>query len=128
MNVNGNLGKEPNYLSTSKKYQFIQQSKPIQQHQEVWSGPAMPVHWATSPGDIDFVQARDLYNKVLSKQPGQQKALAHNVAVHVASACPEIQDRVFAMFARVDRGLSENIKKEALSLSPRKAAALNAKL
>lgn len=125
MNVNGNLGSEPNYLATNKSYQYIQQDKPIQQHQEVWYGPATPVHWATTAGDIDYVQARRLY-KVLGKQPGQQKALAHNISVHVAGACPEIQDRVFAMFFRVDKDLGEKIKSETLSLSPR--GKLHAKL
>ncbi|KAH3902149.1 catalase A SCDLUD_001962 [Saccharomycodes ludwigii] len=117
MNVNGNFGKEPNYLSTDKKYVFgdkYELNKP-----EIWSGPAIPYHWKTSPGDIDFQQATNLYQKVLSKQPGQQKALAHNVAVHVAAACPKIQDRVFAMFSRVDKKLGNDIKEETLNLAPR---------
>ncbi|KAM3162866.1 Catalase [Lachancea thermotolerans] len=121
MNVDGNLGSEPNYLSTAKSYNYTQASKPIQQHQEVWNGPALPFHWATSPGDADFVQARGLYN-VLARTPGQQQALAHNVAVHVANACPEIQERVFAMFSRVDKTLGQSIKREALSISPRSSS------
>ncbi|SCU88235.1 LAFA_0E11496g1_1 [Lachancea sp. 'fantastica'] len=127
MNVDGNLGSEPNYLSSTKSYSYIQASKPIQQHQEVWTGPAMPFHWATSPGDGDYVQARGLYN-VLGRTPGQQQALAHNVAVHVAHACPEIQDRVFSMFSRVDKTLGDNIKREALSLAPRRSTNPQAKL
>ncbi|AET38267.1 catalase A Ecym_2547 [Eremothecium cymbalariae DBVPG len=118
MTVDGNLGSESNYLSTSSQYQFLQQQRPIQQHQETWFGPAQPFHWSTSAGEIDFVQARALY-RVLGRQPGQQKNLGHNIAIHVANAAPDIQDRVFAMFSRVDEGLGQAIKKEALSLSPR---------
>lgn len=111
MNVNGNFGNEPNYYATNKQYQIPGQNRPIQQHQEVWNGPAQPYHWVTSPGDIDFVQARNLY-KVLGKQPGQQKNLAHNIGTHVAGARPDIQQRVLDMFARVDEGLAADIKKE----------------
>ena len=112
MNVDGNLGSEPNYLATKNPYNFSQSSRPIQQHQEVWNGPAVPFHWATSPGDIDFVQARDLYQKVLSQQPGAQDRLAHNIGFHIASSQPEIQKRVLDMFARVDKKLANNIFKE----------------
>ncbi|EDO14735.1 hypothetical protein Kpol_333p5 [Vanderwaltozyma polyspora DSM 70294] len=112
MTVNGNLGSEPNYLATSKPYQYIQKDKPIQQHQEVWNGPAVPFHWATSPGDGDFVQARELY-KVLGRTPGEQQKLAHNIAVHVCSATKEIRERTYALFARVDEGLAEAIRSES---------------
>lgn len=112
MNVDGNFGSEPNYLAQDKKYDYTQKERPIQQHQEVWKGPATPYHWSTSPGDGDYVQARNLYRDVLSKQPGQQKNIAHNIGVHVAGACPEIQKRVFKMFARVDQNLASDIVKE----------------
>ncbi|CCK68079.1 catalase A KNAG_0A04000 [Huiozyma naganishii CBS 8797] len=113
MNVDGNFGSEPNYYSTNCKYQFIQQDRPIQQHQEVWQGPAIPYHWATSAGDIDYVQPRALYQKVLAKQPGAQERLAHNVGVHVANACSGIQERVFEMFSRVDPQLGNRIREIA---------------
>ncbi len=111
MNVDGNFGNEPNYYASNKQYQIPNQDRPIQQHQEVWNGPAQPFHWATSPGDIDFVQARDLY-KVLGKQKDQQEHLAYNIGTHVAGANPEIQQRVIDMFSRVDEGLGANIRKE----------------
>lgn len=111
MNVDGNFGNEPNYYASNKQYQIPNQDRPIQQHQEVWNGPAQPFHWATSPGDIDFVQARDLY-KVLGKQKDQQEHLAYNIGTHVAGADPEIQQRVIDMFSRVDEGLGANIRKE----------------
>lgn len=112
MNVDGNFGSEPNYLSTSKKYTFEQANVPVQEHQEVWNGPAIPYHWATSPGDVDYVQARVLYQKVFAKQPGQQQRVAHNIGTHAANANPEIQKRVIAMWAKVDEGLAKNIEKE----------------
>jgi catalase len=89
-----------------------------QANQETWQGPALPYHWKVG-GDIDYAQARALYQNVLSKQPGQQRNLAHNIAVHVANAVPVIQDRVFDVFAKVDPKLSNDIKTEVLQLSPR---------
>ncbi|CAM9024557.1 unnamed protein product [Wickerhamomyces anomalus] len=119
MTVNGNYGAAPNYLSTiSNPVQYTPQPKVnYQQNQEVWTGPAQPFHWKVE-GDIDYVQARALY-KVLGKQPGQQRNLAHNISVHVAGAIPSVQDRVFELFAKVDSKLSNDIKKEVLELSPR---------
>lgn len=115
MNVNGNLGSEPNYYSNVDKYnynyKFIQSGVPIQQHQEIWNGPAIPYHWATTTDSkIDFMQATALYQKVLSKQEGAQERLAHNVGVHACNACEEIQNKVIAMFAMVDPKLGSRIK------------------
>ncbi|CCF58445.1 hypothetical protein KAFR_0E02930 [Kazachstania africana CBS 2517] len=111
MNIDGNFGSEPNYYATNTNYQFIQQDRPIQEHQEVWHGPAIPYHWKTDAGDIDFVQATDLYRKVLSKQEGAQERQAHNIGIHAAAASPEIQERVIQMFTRVDKELGDNVRK-----------------
>jgi catalase len=119
MCVNGNYGAAPNYISTLEnpvEYK-TQENFNYQVNQEQWSGPAQPFHWKVE-GDIDYVQARELY-KVLGRQPGQQRNLAHNIAVHVANAVPIIQDRVFDAFAKVDQGLSNAIKREVLERSPR---------
>lgn len=120
MNVNGNYGAAPNYLSTLENpVKFTPQANfNFQQNQEYWQGPAQPFHWAVE-GDVDYQQARDLYQKVLSKQPGQQKNLAHNIAVHVCNAIPLIQDRVFELMNKVDAQLASDIKSEVLQLSPR---------
>ena len=112
MNVNGNFGSEPNYYATNAKYTFLQPERPIQQHQEVWTGPAIPYHWALDVDDIDFVQATSLYRDVLSKQEGAQQRLAHNIGYHAADACPEIRERVIAMFTRVDEQLGKDVRKE----------------
>lgn len=122
MCVNGNYGAAPNYISTLENpVEYKTQSNfNYQQNQEQWFGPAQPFHWKVG-GDIDYVQARELY-KVLGKQPGQQRNLAHNISVHVANAVPVIQDRVFEAFAKVDQGLSDAIKQETLKLSPRQGS------
>ncbi|CCH57841.1 hypothetical protein TBLA_0A00410 [Henningerozyma blattae CBS 6284] len=121
MNVNGNLGSESNYLNNSSKYTFKETERPIQQHQEVWDGPAVPFHWATSPGEIDFKQATDLYQNVLSKQPGQQQHLAHNIGIHAVNARPDIQKRVIDWFTRVDPNLGKDIKAEIAKAASAKA-------
>lgn len=129
MTVNGNYGSSPNYLSTfEKNVKFTpKEGTNYQANQEVWHGPALPFHWKVE-GDIDYVQPRVLYQKVLAKQPGQQRNLAHNIAVHVANAVPSVQDRVFELFAKVDKKLSKDIKDEVLKLSPRKCPYKNGKL
>jgi len=114
MNVNGNLGNQPNYLATSVPIEF--KSFSIQEDQEVWKGAACPFHWKAT--DADFHQSSEFY-KVLAKYPNQQEHLAHNVSVHVANANAEIQDRVFEMFSKVHPDLGAAIKKETLELSPR---------
>lgn len=119
MNVNGNYGAAPNYLSTLEnpvEYK-TQDNFNYQSNQERWAGPATPFHWEVG-GDIDYAQARDLY-RVLGKTPGQQQHLAHNISVHVKNAVPIIQDRVIAAFSKVDQGLGDAIKAETLKLSPR---------
>lgn len=115
MTVNGNLGSAPNYVATDFPMEFRNYS--LQQEQEVWTGAAVPFHWKATPDE--FKQATALYN-VLGKRPGQQEHLAHNVAVHVAAARPDIQDRVFEYFGKVHPDLGAAIKKETLELSPRK--------
>lgn len=117
MNVNGNLGSTPNYLATNVPVSF-KESVPLQEHQEVWEGPAFARHWKVT-GDIDYSQARDLYEKVLSKQPGQQKALASNVAGHASGAKRDIQDRVIEMFTIVHPQLGKDIKDKIYELDPR---------
>ncbi|GMM33006.1 catalase A [Saccharomycopsis crataegensis] len=117
MQVNGNLGSAPNYLATNVPVEVRSDVK-LQAHQEVWTGPAFAKHWKVV-GPIDFQQATDLYAKVMSKQPGQQKALAHNVAVHASGAKRDIQDRVIDMFTKVHPNLGADIKKEIYQLDPR---------
>ena len=107
MNVNGNLGSTPNYLASSEPVEFRQFS--LQEDQEVWSGAACPFHWKAT--DAEFTQATALYN-VLARYPGQQRNLAHNVAVHVSAADKPIQERVIKYFGKVSAELAANIKKE----------------
>ncbi|KAF5208608.1 putative peroxisomal catalase [Clavispora lusitaniae] len=107
MNVNGNLGSTPNYLASSEPVEFRQFS--LQEDQEVWSGAACPFHWKAT--DAEFTQATALYN-VLARYPGQQRNLAHNVAVHVSAADKPIQERVIKYFGKVSAELAANIQKE----------------
>lgn len=107
MNVNGNLGSAPNYLATSKPVEFKQFS--LQEDQEVWNGSACPFHWKATDGE--FKQATELY-RVLARYPGQQKNLAHNIAVHAGAANEEIKERVLKYFGKVSPELAANIKKE----------------
>ncbi|KAG5421170.1 CTA1 [Candida metapsilosis] len=114
MNVNGNLGKTPNYLT--KRNNVTIKSFPIQQFQEVWEGPAEPFEWVATPAEFD--QPAILYNEVLSDV--ERRNLAHNVSIEVAKTEPDIQDRVFKYFGGVSPELAEAIKKEVFEVNPRK--------
>merc|ERR1712080_326826 len=89
----------------------------LQEDQEVWEGAATPFHWKATP--YEWEQPAQLW-KVLAKYPNQQEHLAHNIAVHVANARHDIQDRVFKYFGGVSPELEALIKKEVFELSPRK--------
>lgn len=115
MNVNGNLGATPNYLASDIPVEFKQAS--LQEDQEVWEGAATPFHWKATP--YEWEQPAQFW-KVLARYPNQQEHLAHNIAVHVANAKHEIQDRVFKYFGGVSPELEALIKKEVFELSPRK--------
>lgn len=115
MNVNGNLGSTPNYLSSYQPVEVRAFSQ--QQDQEVWTGAACPFHWKAT--EDEYKQATALYN-VLARYPGQQRNLGHNVAVHVKDADVQTQDRVFELFSKVHPDLGAAIKKETLELAPRK--------
>jgi len=112
MSVDGNLGSKPNYLASSLSVEFKKFA--LQEDQEVWMGAACPFNWKVQ--EADFQQPIDFYT-VLSRYPDQQEHLAHNVAVHVANANPEIQDKVFEMFSKVHPDLGEAIRKETFELS-----------
>jgi len=115
MNINGNLGATPNYLASDVPVEFKANS--LQEDQEVWEGAATPFHWKATP--YEWEQPAQLW-KVLAKYPNQQEHLAHNIAVHVANARHDIQDRVFKYFGGVSPELEALIKKEVFELSPRK--------
>ncbi|KAH3685773.1 hypothetical protein WICPIJ_003236 [Wickerhamomyces pijperi] len=119
MTVNGNYGSCPNYLSSIENPVEYKEAKGFnyQANQEVYHGPAQPFHWKVE-GDIDYVQASELY-KVLGRQPGQQKALAHNIAGHVSGAIPKIQQGVINLFAKVSPQLSDDIREEILKINPK---------
>lgn len=122
MTVNGNYGSAPNYISSVGPQVEYKESKGVnyQANQEVYHGPAQPFHWKVE-GDIDYVQARELY-KVLGRQPGQQAALAHNIAVHAAGAIPKIQQGVLELFAKVSQKLSNDIREEILRINPKQGS------
>ncbi|CAK7264004.1 catalase A [Sporothrix epigloea] len=117
MNVNGNLGANPNYQSSYRPMTYKEGTRPTVSH-EKWSGQAT---WAVMDDvtDIDFEQPRGLW-EVLGKQPGQQDNFVHNVAGHASAAKKDTRERVYEMFGRVDanlgRRLREATEKEAMGM------------
>lgn len=113
MQVNGNLGSAPNYFATNVPVK-VRPDVRLQQDQEVWTGPAFARHWKVT-GDIDYVQARDLYQRVFNED--EKRAIAHNVAAHASAAAPDIRARVVEMFSLVDKRLGSDIEKEMSELA-----------
>jgi catalase len=71
--------------------------------------------------DNDYAQAEGLWN-VLGRTKGQQENFVHNVAVHLRDAIPEVQEKTFQMFERVNRDLGKRLRAEtakAANLQPK---------
>ncbi|ANZ74982.1 BA75_02005T0 [Komagataella pastoris] len=121
MTVNGNLGSTPNYKSSFCPFSTEAQIQTNSNTpEEVLAAHTEKFHWGgiLDSKSYDFEQPRGLW-KVLGKTPGQQRNLCHNVAVHVAAANHEVQDRVFEYFSKVYPEIGDQIRKEVLQLSPR---------
>ncbi|KAA8897453.1 hypothetical protein TRICI_006724 [Trichomonascus ciferrii] len=121
MQVNGNYGAEPNYPSTFEPLNYRQDVANNQRH-EKWVGEALSVHWPYKVEDGDYKQAADMW-KVFGKT-GQQDAFVYNVSVHVAGACPEVQDKVFGLFNNISPDLGKRIRDATLKRSPRESPRL----
>lgn len=113
MAVNGNYGANPNYPSSYRQMTYTK-AKTTEGH-EKWSGAAvMDLSVVT---DEDYVQATGLW-EVLGRQPGQQENFIGNVAGHLSAAAPDIRERIYEMFGKVDKGLGSKIKEESEKLAP----------
>lgn len=115
MNVNGNLGSEPNYYATNVNYNLVKTTP--QRQEETWQGPVIPYHWTTAPDDSDFVQATALYHVLGRQKNNQQEHLAHNIAVSLCGARRDIRERAYQMFERVHPSLAQMVKQETESLT-----------
>ena len=58
----------------------------------------------------DYVQPRALW-QVLGRQEGQQERLINNVSSHLKNARPDVRERTYAMFSKVDRDLGDWLSK-----------------
>lgn len=105
MAVNGNYGGNPNYPSPLRPNIY----KPVDfnQEHETWIGKA--TYDLQEVTDEDFVQANGLW-EVLGRQPGQQDNFVRNVSTHLQAAKPEVRERTYGMFGRVNPILGQRIK------------------
>lgn len=115
MSVDGNCGAEPNYPSSFAPMAYRHDLNPSNTMSEEWHGAAAAFHWEAS--DADFEQAGQLWE--VFGRTNQQDALVHNISVHVQAAKPQVQDRVFEMFARVNPELGRRLRDATLNLAPR---------
>ncbi|CAN6646724.1 peroxisomal catalase A [Trichomonascus vanleenenianus] len=117
-----NYGNLPNYPSTSEPINYKVDIKTSEGH-EKWAAEAARFHWPANEAAGDYKQAGALW-KVLGRQPGQQENFVHNVSVHLQAARPDIQDRTFSLFSKIDIELGKRIRDATLKLSPRSAPRL----
>lgn len=103
--VNGNYGADPNYASPLRPNVY----RPVDANvgHEEWVGRAM--YNLQEVTDEDYVQAKGLWD-VLGRTKGQQENYVHNVAVHLFGAVPEVRERTYGMFERVDKELGRRIR------------------
>jgi catalase len=150
--VNGNYGGDPNYVrSALKPVQFIPSkgqyfSKENDKHHHTWVMGSV-ADYTSAVTDDDFVQASLFWEKVLSRQEGQQERLAVNVAAHLVGANEVVWEDVFgksrasipscwccdgssanvvhtAMFSRVAPELGEAIRTATFAHAHKKKAGL----
>ncbi|KAI8633305.1 catalase Cat [Xylariaceae sp. FL1651] len=104
--VDGNYGSDLNYPSPLRPN--VYEAVDVNIGHEEWVGKA--TYNLQEITDEDFVQAKWLWD-VLGKTEGQQAHFVHNIAVHLWAAIPEVRNRTYGMFARVDTELSKQIEK-----------------
>jgi catalase len=100
-----NYGANPGYQSSFRPITY----KPAvrSESHEKWVGTA--TNFAFRVTDGDYEQAKGLWN-VLGKTPGQQDNFVYNVSVHLKDARPEVQEKTFGMFEKVDQELGRRIR------------------
>lgn len=105
--LNDNYSAAPNYPSPLRPNLY----KPVDVNiaHEEWVGKA--TYDLQEVTDEDFVQAKWLWD-VLGRTEGQQRNFVHNVAVHLFGAVPEVRERTYGMFSRVDASLGKWIREE----------------
>ncbi len=86
-NFRGNYGPDPNYVGSSLRSMTYAAGNTS--HDE-WAGKTAA--YSSVVTDDDFVQATALW-KVLGTEPGQQDNFVSNVAGHLKSAIPQVQEK-----------------------------------
>ncbi|ODQ65976.1 catalase-domain-containing protein [Nadsonia fulvescens var. elongata DSM 6958] len=116
MTVNGNYGSLPNY-PTSYQPVNLRQDVALAENHETWEGEIVNFDWRADVNAGDYKQCTEMW-KVYGKT-NQQEALISNLAGSISTTIPEIQDRCFAMWAKVDRQLAERLRNAVLAIAPR---------
>jgi catalase len=106
MAINGNYGANPNYPSSFRPL-IHKPVQPFQQH-EKWAGAAVNFQFTVTSDD--YVQANGLW-QVLGRTPGQQDNFVYNVASHLNAARPEVREKTYEMFTKVNNDLGARIRK-----------------
>lgn len=104
MNINGNQGTRPNYMSTLSRLGLYNRTYTLDSHQQ-WTGGA--VQSLSAVTEIDFAWPRIFWNG-LSEQ--DQQNLISNVIGHLGEVIDQgIRDRQVALFAHVNYTLGKAI-------------------
>jgi len=116
MCVNGNQGGGPNYWPNSTEGTPRPVGEAASQHKYTVSGLGAK-HPIKHP-NCDFVQAGDLYRKVMTQF--ERDCLVKNIVGHLMHAKKPIQDRAVAMFVKADKEygsrIAEGLRKASSSM------------
>ncbi|EEB09605.1 catalase [Schizosaccharomyces japonicus yFS275] len=116
MNVGANQFDLPNYPSSTQKLDK-EKNEPDAEH-ERWIGKV--TYHMDELTDVDFEQPRALW-KLMGKQKDQQDHFVYNVSVHLCNAIPNVRERQYGVFSRVDPELGKRIR-EATEAEAKKIA------
>jgi catalase len=111
---NTNYGGDPNYVNASLKAVNFKGSvganKVSNGGHEEWIGGKVAGYNSEVTAE-DFVQPRMFWQVLGRSGPNEQRDLVNNICSHLGKAIPRVQNDAVAVFAKVDAGLAEHIKK-----------------
>ena len=123
MNFTDNYGGDPNYVGTQIKPVSFSAGVSQKKWKSTKEPLSEPVVFTSDVTDKDFLQAREMWNKVLAAQEGAQDRFVSNISDHISKVKRGwLRLKVYELFSRVDVELSNRIRdqvEEVLRAGPK---------
>jgi len=105
-----NQGSRPNYISSIAPPTLKKRTVPLEKIHNEFIGDAIAFLSELQP--VDFVQPRDLWQKVYASQPGAQDRMISNIAGHMSTCKHQhILQKQLAIFHEVDPDIATRLSK-----------------